>query len=354
MIRPGFLDSESRRDLIELARDGCVAHRLARRANALVLLDDGMSCAAVARVLFLDNDTIRTWYQLYLEDGIDGLAGFGHEGGICRLTVEQQGKLKAWIAETLPRTTRQVGAWIERECGIDYQSRSGLIALLHRLGMEHRKPKAISRKLDPAKQEAFIKAYNALLNQLSADEAVIFADAVHPTHAVRPVGCWAPKEVAVAVDQSSGRDRLNIHGAIDLETGQTIMKDVLSVDALSTVLLLTAIETLYPGMRLIHVFLDNARYHHAKLVQAWLAMPDRRIRLHFVPTYCPHLNPIERLWGLMHRHTTHNKCYATFNDFSGAMLTFLREDVPANWRQWCDQVTDNFRIINPTKFRIIG
>jgi hypothetical protein len=60
---------------------------------------------------------------------------------------------------------------------------------------------------------------------------VIFADAVHPTHAVRAVGCWAPKEVPVAVEQSSGRDRLNIHGAVDLETGQTIMKDVLTVEA---------------------------------------------------------------------------------------------------------------------------
>ena len=60
MIRPGFLDSESRRDLIELARDGSAAHRLARRANALVLLDDGMSCEAISKVLFLDNDTIRT------------------------------------------------------------------------------------------------------------------------------------------------------------------------------------------------------------------------------------------------------------------------------------------------------
>ena len=160
--------------------------------------------------------------------------------------------------------------------------------------MEHRKPTAISRKLDPAKQAAFIKAYTALLNQLSADEAVIFADAVHPTHTVRPVGCWAPKEVSLAVEQSSGRDRLNIHGAIDLETGQTIMKDVLAVDAASTILLLMAIEAIYPRMRLIHVFLDNARYHHAKLVQAWLARPECRIRLHFVPTYCPHLNPIER------------------------------------------------------------
>jgi transposase len=46
------------------------------------------------------------------------------------------------------------------------------------------------------------------------------------------------------------------------------------------------------------LFLDNARYHHAKLVQEWLAQPGRRIKLHFIPTYCPHLNPIERLWGV--------------------------------------------------------
>ena len=94
------------------------------------------------------------------------------------------------------------------------------------LDMEHRKPKAISRKLDPEKQAAFIKACNALLNQLSVDETVLFADAMHPTYAVRPVGCWAPKDTQAAVEQSSGRDRLNIHGAIDLETGQAVMQDV--------------------------------------------------------------------------------------------------------------------------------
>jgi hypothetical protein len=65
---------------------------------------------------------------------------------------------------------------------------------------------------------------------------------------------------------------------------------------------------MYPGKRLIHVFPDNARYHHAKPVQQWLARSGCRIRLHFIPSYCPHLGPIERLWGLMHRHWTHNKC----------------------------------------------
>ena len=105
---------------------------------------------------------------------------------------------------------------------------------------------------------------------------------------------------------------------------------------------------------MIHLFLDNARYHHAKLVQAWLARPGCRIKLHFIPTYCPHLDPIERLWGLMHKHITHNKCHETFRDFRDAILTFLREEVPRNWRLYCDEVTDNFRIISPKNFRILA
>jgi hypothetical protein len=51
MIRGGFLTSEDRADLIALARDGSAAHRLARRANALVLLDAGWNCEKVAVAL---------------------------------------------------------------------------------------------------------------------------------------------------------------------------------------------------------------------------------------------------------------------------------------------------------------
>ena len=353
MIRPGFLDRESRRDLIELARNGSAAHRLARRANALVLLDDGMNCEAIAKVLLLDDDTIRTWYRLYEEDGIEGLTNFGYEGSACQLSGEQQEKLKAWVAAALPRTTRQVGAWIENEFGVGYEGRSGLIALLHRLGLEYHKPNTIPRKLDEEKQRAFIASYEKLLNSLGDDEAVLFADAVHPTHAARPVGCWAPSQEKLAIEQTSGRQRINIHGAINLETGQTRMIEALTIDAASTVRLLQSIEALYPTLALIHVFLDNARYHHAKLVQEWLALPGRRIKLHFIPAYCPHLNPIERLWGLMHRNVTHNKGYATCAQFADATLSFLREKVPRNWANLCDSVTDNFRIVNPKDFRVV-
>jgi hypothetical protein len=103
MIRPGFLDPALRKDLTDLARDGSVAHRLARRASALVLLDQGMRRGQVAKKLLLDDDTVRTWHRLDEEDGIEGLASFGCEGGACRLSDVQQDKLRAWITKTLPR-----------------------------------------------------------------------------------------------------------------------------------------------------------------------------------------------------------------------------------------------------------
>ena len=144
---------------------------------------------------------------------------------------------------------------------------------MHRLGLEYHTPDVIPRKLDEEKQKAFIESYDKLLNSLTDNEAVVFADAVHPTHAARPAGCWAPSQEKLAIEQTSGRQRINIHGAIDLETGKTQMIEALTIDAASTIRLLESIEALYPMLVLIHVFLDNARYHHAKL--CGMARPAR-------------------------------------------------------------------------------
>src|SRR5450830_1650788 len=266
MIQSGFLSEEDRKALTALARDGSSPCRVSRRANALVLLDKGWSCQQVADALLLDDDTIRGWRKLFEQRGIEGITSFDVGGSASYLGVKQEDDLKAWVAAALPRSTRQIGAWIEKEFGLVYKSRSGLIALLHRLGLEYHKPSVIPRKLDEEKQRAFIESYDNLLNSF-------------------------------AIEQTSGRQRINIHGAINLETGQTRMIEALTIDAASTIRLLQSIEALYPMLALIHVFLDNARYHHARLVQEWLAQPGRRIKLHFIPTYCPHLNPIERLWG---------------------------------------------------------
>ena len=217
MIRRGFLNTAERKELLSLARDGSAEHRIARRANAILLLDDGLSCEQVAKVLYLDGDTVRSWRKLYDERGIAGLEQFDAGGSSSHLSTEQEQTLKAHVAQALPRGTREIGAFIEREFGVVYESRSGLIALPHRLGLEYHKPEVIGRKLDEEKQRAFIEGYEKPRNALGPDEAVLFLDAVHPTHAARPVGCWAPKEEKLAPGRPAG-------GSASIFTVQSTLK----------------------------------------------------------------------------------------------------------------------------------
>ena len=85
-------------------------------------------------------------------------------------------------------------------------------------------------------------------------------------------------------------------------------------------------------------------------LNAALAQAGRKIVLHFLPPYCPHLDPIERLWALMHENVTHNRDYKTFAEFKREIVTFLRYEVPRRWKRFCDRITDNFRVIHAPIF----
>jgi transposase len=350
---PKFLSERARQELLKIARDGLEEHRVARRANAILLLDKGWSYADVSEALLLDDSTLRLWHKAYAEGGVDNLIMFDLKGGFSSLTAEQVEEVRAWATKALPGSTSEVGAFIKERFGVDY-GRSGLIKLMGRIGFVWRAPEAIPAKTDAKAQEAFIERHDNLRNHLGPDEAIVYADAVHPTHQVQYAGQWQPRDARCAIAANSGRRRLNLHGAIDLETGMTRIVEVAMVDALSTIALFEALERAYPAMRRIHVFLDNARYHKAAIVREWLSRPGCRIVPHFVPPYCPHLNPIERLWGVMHKFVTWNKRYETIGEFASAILTFLREEVPKRFGEFASTITDNFRVIEPKEFRIVA
>ena len=112
-------------------------------------------------------------------------------------------------------------------------------------------------------------------------------------------------------------------------------------------------EASNPGKRRIYVIVDNARYHHARVVRQWLERPDCRITLVFLPAYAPHLNAIERLWAVMHSEVTHNRFHPNFGHFVDAVFDFFRRRLPQEWTKWRDTVTDNFRIISHKDFRVL-
>ena len=91
MIRGGFLSAKERAELTALARDGLAEHRVARRANAVLLLDKGWSCQKVAEALLLDDDTVREWHDLFAASGVEGLSRF-EMGGASFLSEAQEAR----------------------------------------------------------------------------------------------------------------------------------------------------------------------------------------------------------------------------------------------------------------------
>ena len=79
------------------------------------------------------------------------------------------------------------------------------------------------------------------------------------------------------------------------------------MDGVSAVPLLAKIEDRNQDKRIIHVIWDNAAYHEGPDVRAFLSRKNCRIHLIQLPPYCPYLNPLERLWAVMHQHVTQSR-----------------------------------------------
>ena len=106
-------------------------------------------------------------------------------------------------------------------------------------------------------------------------------------------------------------------------------------------------------MVVINIILDNARYHHAKLLQPWLESPERRVKLHFLPPYAPHLNP-ESAYGLSCPCGLPiiNTTPPTTN-LRLRFVKFFRESLPENWKEIRDTVSDNFCVFSTSQYKIM-
>jgi len=56
----------------------------------------------------------------------------------------------------------------------------------------------------------------------------------------------------------------------------------------------------------------------------------------------------------MHQHVTHNRYYSDFRTFAEAIMRFFKTTSPRKWKIIRDTVNDNFHIIRPDQFRLVG
>jgi transposase len=93
----------------------------------------------------------------------------------------------------------------------------------------------------------------------------------------------------------------------------------------------------------IHVFSDNGGYFRTEKVKA--AAGQLNIEQHFIPTYSPNLNPIERGWKVQNKYVRNNIFFKSPTDFRAALRNFAEKIWPEICNTLTTWVNDNLGVI---------
>ncbi len=293
----------------------------ADRVKAVVLLGTGYPVAQVAEILFLDETTVRNYYEKYVQGGEEGLLTLFYTGRHASLSEVQQQELTKHLDENTYLTSREVAYYIAQTFGVSFRP-SGVKDLLHRLGFVYKKPKHVPGKHDLEAQKEFLEKYESLKKTKGENDPIYFCDACHPPHNSIPAYGWIKRGTDKELRSNGGRKRVNINGAVNVESLEISTDFSKTINDRSTLRLLRKLEKKHPEAEEIHVILDNATYYKSK----WLKKEQEgsRIRLHYLPGYSPNLNLIERLWKFLKKKVLHNTYYEKFDDFVAACKGFFR------------------------------
>lgn len=337
-----FLTPEDRETLKE-------THRLeadGRRRDwikAILLRDGGMTYGEIGKILLLDEETISHQVKQYLENGKLGIDTGGSQ---TKLNDEQTLELIGYLEENTFSKAADIAGYVLQKYNVKYTV-SGMTAWLKSHKFSHKKPKETPAKADAQKQERFIEHYNDLMRISGEDEPILFMDGVHPTMSTKTSSGWIRRGVDKAIPTTGARYRLNLVGAINLETMDVVIQDFATLNSDAMEEFFAKIRSVYPKAPKIHLILDQGRYNTSK--QTKESAENHKIILHYLPPYSPNLNAIERLWKVMNEYVRNNQYFAKFKEFKEKILAFFHVTWPKISWSMTGILNDNFQKIHVIK-----
>lgn len=332
-----FLKPEQRIGLL-------VAHRkqndkgIADRIKTILLLDKGLSYESIAEVLLLDDSTLRRYYDIYVEKGIEGLFQYNYTGGLSYLSDVELIELDEHLQATTYQRAKEIVCYIDKQYGVKYTV-EGVRWLLHSMNFVFKKTKHIPGKGDVGAQKEFVEKYNEIKAGKGSSDSIYFVDGVHPLHNSIVANGWIKKGTEKGIQANTGRQRLNINGACNAATGEVIIHEDVCINAQSTIALFDKLQKCQPRGKIIAIS-DNARYYKCRLLEEYLGI-NPRIELIFLPPYSPNLNLIERVWKFYKKKILYNNYYETYDEFKKQTLTFFK-NIAEHKMELKSLLADNF------------
>jgi transposase len=333
-----LFDRTKRRRLIkqhQSERDGRVRDRI----KAVLMVDNDYSYTETSKALLVDDETVRRHVEDYL--AAEKLAP-ENGGSDTKLDETATEALSAHLNDVTYLYVNEICTYVEATYGIVYTV-SGMTKWLKSQGFRYKKPHGVPAKADAEKQAAFREYYNHLKASLTDEDVLYFVDGSHPQHQTQLAYGWIAKGVRKAVKMTACQKRVNLLGAIELKNHQVEYRHVDWVNFESISAFFTQLIDVNPTRKNIHIILDNAGYHRSEKMREFVEQTN--ITLHFLPPYSPNLNPIERLWKILHEQVTYNRYYPKFSDFTEGIIGFF--DKIQNYRHIIQsRINDNFQSLS--------
>lgn len=281
---------------------------------------------------------------MYREGGIENLLVWEYHGRASSLSRVQKEELETHLEVHCSEKAEEVIAYVQEIYGITY-TRDGITKVMRELGFAYKKFSSVPAGADPEKQRAFIEMYEERKKNKGEDEVILFSDATHPNSETKLGRGWTKVGKRKEVRTNSGRQRINLLRAINLEDlSYPLMKTYDTIDKHSIIDFIGLLEKKYPDKKKITFICDNSRYFHAKDVQ--IRLRGSPVEFLFLPAYSPNLNPIERFWKFFFRYGLQGRYFHNIKCFRSACFEFF--DLLPSCQNILDSwITDNFSPLDP-------
>ena len=260
MFMNGFELTPKRVEHLKLLHKKQSERRAADRIKAIVLLGTGWTLLQVSEALLLDTETLRTYVRKYREGKIDEVLELHYKGRECQLSDDEKAELKTHLMEYTFADVKSVIAYVNKVFGVSYK-KTGMRDILSQLGFVYKKPKLVPGNSDPVATMKYLQRYEKIRR---SGLPLYFMDGVHPQHNSRPSHGWILKGETKALLTNTGRKRLNINGAVNIDTKELITQVDEAVNAQSTIVLFKKILSRHKNDEKIYIICDNAGYYRIR------------------------------------------------------------------------------------------
>ncbi len=332
------LSKEDKADLEKrhrVERDG----RIRDRIKAVLLFAEGWTGEEIAQALRIHPETVYEHVKDYrTQDKLAPTNG----GSYSALIQIQSEELISHLEANLYSTVQDICGHVQETYAVTY-SVPGMTKWLHRHKFSYKKPHPVPSKADPIKQAEFIEQYNLLMKTTPEDEPIEFGDGVHPTMATKIGRGWIRTGQEKLIKTIASRSRVNYFGSINLETMSMTVGSHEAINSESMEAHFKVLRDKYPESPWVHLILDQGPYNKSERTAQ--SAKKYRIKLHFLPTYSPNLNPIERVWKVMNEYVRNNVVFSSKTEFKEALDTFFNSTWDKIANSLKSRINDNFQIL---------